>query len=496
MRSLKHALFGLILVVTSTSARAAEMPASFADMVEKLTPSVVNISSTQKVKGGFPGLQLFGMPEGGENMPPELKEFFDQFSKRGGKGMKPMEREAQALGSGFIIDESGYVVTNNHVIADAEEITVILSDDTKLKAKIIGRDSKTDLALLKVDSDRKLPAVVLGDSDASRVGDWVITIGNPFGLGGTVTAGIISARARNINAGPFDDFIQTDAAINRGNSGGPMFNSKGEVIGINTAIFSPTGGSVGIGFAVPMALAKPIIEQLKSTGKIERGLLGVKIQQVSEEMADSVGLKKPMGALVIEVTKDGPADKAGIKAGDIVTHFDGKEVKEMRFLPRMVAETKVGKKSEVTVWRGGAEKKFTVDIARMTDSDKDAEDADSKDSKKPADKTGKVDSLDVLSLSLAAITPELRAQYDIGKDVKGVVVVDVKDNSAAEKRGFQAGDVIVQVGDATVETPQAVADAVANAKKAGRKFAMVRVQRAETATFETLPLEEKQEEKK
>ncbi len=490
MRSLKHALFGLILIVSSTSARAAEMPASFADMVEKLTPSVVNISSTQKVKGGIPGLQLFGMPEGGENIPPELKEFFDQFSKqRGGKGAKPMERETQALGSGFIIDESGYVVTNNHVIADAEEITVILSDDTKLKAKIVGRDSKTDLALLKVDSDRKLPAVALGDSDTSRVGDWVIAIGNPFGLGGTVTAGIISARARNINAGPFDDFIQTDAAINRGNSGGPMFNSRGEVIGINTAIFSPTGGSIGIGFAVPMALAKPIIEQLKTSGKIERGLLGVKIQQVSEEVADSVGLKKPMGALVIEVTKDGPADKAGIKAGDIVTQFDGKDVKEMRHLPRMVAETKVGKKSEVTVWRSGAEKKFTVDIARMNDADKDPDDAEGKN--KPADKTGKVDSLDVLSLSLAAITPELRTQYDIGKDVKGVVVVEVKDGSAAEKRGFRQGDVIVQVGDATVETPQAVSDAVANAKKAGRKFAMVRVQRGENATFETLPLEEK-----
>lgn len=516
MKSLRKALIGACLLMTSaltpaalapSYAIAAEMPASFADLVEKLTPAVVNISSIQKVKtSNSPGLQLFGMPDG--DVPQDFQDFFDQFLRqqqggkegKGNKGAKRFKRpepEAYALGSGFIIDESGYVVTNNHVVADAEEVKVILSDDTELKAKIIGRDTKTDLALLKVDAGHKLPAVTLGDSDAARVGDWVLAIGNPFGLGGTVTAGIISARGRNINSGPFDDFIQTDAAINRGNSGGPMFNAKGEVIGINTAIFSPSGGgSVGIGFAVPMSLAKPIIEQLKTSGHIQRGLLGVKIQRVTEEMADSVGLAKPHGALVTEVIKDGPAEKAGIKVGDIITSFDGKEVKEMRFLPRMVAETKIGKKAEVGFWRGGKAQTVLVDIAKMNEQDKDSESANGDDDNAPqGDTADAAKTKDMLALSLANLTPDLRTRYDIAKDVKGVLVVNVKEGSEAYKRGFQPGDVVMQIGDTPVENVQAALDAVAQARKAGRKFAMVRVLRGADSAFETLPLDEKKKEK-
>lgn len=491
-------------VSLASASLAVETPASFADLVEKLTPAVVNISSTQKIKDG-PGFPMFGMPgDGGDQQ--DLQDFFDQFMQRKQQGKpekngkpkkapKPREHEAQALGSGFIIDSTGYVVTNNHVVADADEVNVILSDNTKLKAKIVGRDSKVDVALLKVEAGHPLPAVNLGDSDASRVGDWVIAIGNPFGLGGTVTAGIISARERNINSGPFDDYIQTDAAINRGNSGGPMFNAKGEVIGINTAIFSPSGGSVGIGFAVPISMVKPIIEQLKTTGHISRGLLGVKIQNVSDEVANSVGLEKAKGALVMEVTKDGPADKAGIKVGDIITKFDGKDVKEMRNLPRMVAETKIGKKADVVVWRGGAEKNFSVDIAKMSEQDKDEEASDEGDSAPQPTSKDTSKTQEVLSLSLAALNADLREKYGIDKAVKGVLVVQVKDDSEAAKRGFQPGDVILQVGDTAVDSPAAVKEALEKARSAGRKFALLRIQRGGDSVFETLPLEEKKADK-
>ncbi|MEI7668849.1 MAG: Do family serine endopeptidase, partial [Pseudomonadota bacterium] len=390
---------------------AAEPPASFADLVEKLTPTVVNISTTQKIKGGIQGQQMFELPQGGE-MPEEFRDFFEQFAKPNGK---QAEREVFSLGSGFVIDENGYIATNNHVIADADEITVIFSDDSKLKAKIVGRDVKTDLALLKVEAGKKLPAAVLGDSDNARVGDWVIAIGNPFGLGGTVTAGIVSARARNINSGPFDDFIQTDAAINRGNSVGPLFNSKGEVVGINTAIFSPTGGSIGIGFAVPMALAKPVFSQLKSSGKIERGWLGVKIQQVTEEIADSVGLKKNAGALVVSVAKGSPAEIAGILPQDIIILFDGKEIKEMRSLTRIVAETKNGKATSVEVWRKGVAKTLTIKVGELRDN----EHAENEElgNEKPKSDLGK--GKELLGLLLGNLIVEEREKYNLPPDAKG-----------------------------------------------------------------------------
>ncbi len=473
--------------ISLSSAFAAEVPPSFADLVEKLTPAVVNISSTQKTKGMQPGMQMFEMPPGAE-VPEEFRQFFEQFNKLNG-GQKPTEREVYSLGSGFIIDENGYIATNNHVIADAEEVNVILSDDTKLKAKVIGRDTKTDLALLKVDAGKKLPFVMLGDSDASRVGDWVITIGNPYGLGGTVTAGIISARARNLNAGPFDDFIQTDAAINRGNSGGPMFNMKGEVIGINTAIFSPSGGSIGIGFAVPMAMAKPVLMQLKTTGHIDRGWLGVRIEHVNDEIADSVGLKKVYGALVMEVAKGSPSDKAGIVAGDIITSYDGKEIKEMRNLPLMVADTKIGKPVPIELWRNGQIKTVQVKIGEMKEDKETATENASEGKEQNAESAPK--GKPVLGLSLSVLGSEERERHGLSADVKGVIITNIKPDSAALKRGLQAGDVITQIGDTLVSSPTDVSNAVASARKAGHKYVLLRIFRDKEAVFATLPLEEK-----
>jgi serine protease Do len=457
-------------------------PDSFADMVEKLTPTVVNISTTQKIKGIAPGMQMFEMPNNND-ISPEFKDFFEQFLGQNGR---PVEREGASLGSGFIIDADGLVVTNNHVIANADEITVILSDDSKFKAKIIGRDVKTDLALLKIDAGKKLPFAVLGDSDSARVGDWVVAIGNPFGLGGTVTAGIISARSRNINSGPFDDFIQTDAAINRGNSGGPMFNIKGEVIGINTAIFSPTGASVGIGFAVPTALANPVITQLKTSGRIERGWLGIKIRTVTEEFADSVGLKKASGAFIESVSKDSPASKAGIIKGDIITKFDGKEIKEMRNLPRVVAETKIGKTVTVEVWRKNAFKELSITVGEL----KEAEKADNSTGNESKEKLSNGKTNDILGLSIAAINPALASRYNIPEDVIGAVIIEVKQNSEAEKRKIKSGDLIIQVGDIVTKTPQDVINAVAELRKQGRKFALIQIARQkEEATFIPLPIE-------
>jgi len=481
--------FAAILLFAALPAIAGEVPPSFADLVEKLTPAVVNISTTQKAKGAAPGIQMFEMPEGGD-MPEEFRDFFDQLKKqKRGEGEKDAEREVYSLGSGFIIDENGYIATNNHVIADAEEITVILSDDTKLKAKIIGRDVKTDLALLKVDAGKKLPYVPLGDSEISRVGDWVIAIGNPFGLGGTVTAGIISARARNINAGPFDDFIQTDAAINRGNSGGPMFNMKGEVIGINTAIFSPSGGSIGIGFAVPMSLAKPVFAQLKATGHIDRGWLGVKIQPVTDEIADSVGLKKASGALVMEATKGSPAEKAGIITGDIITRFDGKEVKEMRNLPRLVADTKIGKTVAVEVWRKGGFKTVHVTLGELKEEEKAEADENNGESGTAPNVVIKTE--EVLGMSLTALTKDMREKYSLAAEVKGVVITKLKPGSEAAKRGLHAGDVISQAGDGSVNDPKDLKDAIASARNDGRKFILLHVQHLQEAIFVPLPVEEK-----
>ncbi len=435
----------LALLVFATAAQARAAPDSFADLAAELLPGVVNISSTQTIERRS-GPQLPQIPPGSP-FEEFFKEFFDQ------NRPEQRQRRATSLGSGFIIDASGYVVTNNHVIQDAEEITVILQDNTRLKAELVGRDPKTDIAVLKVKPTGTLKSVSFGDSDVARVGDWVLAIGNPFGLGGTVTAGIISARGRDINAGPYDDFIQTDASINRGNSGGPMFNLKGEVIGINTAIYSPSGGSVGIGFAIPSAAAKLVIRQIIDLGEVRRGWLGVHIQAVTDEIAEALGLDKPHGALVASVIPGGPAETAKIKPGDVILTFDGKEVAEMRRLPRIVAETGAGKKVDVVLWRDNKKTTVAVTIGELEEGPTTA-------SSRATGKSGKATTVDALGLSLSAVTKSLRERFELDGDVKGVVVVAVAEGSTAGEKGIRPGDVIVEVSQEAVTSPGQVVDKV------------------------------------
>jgi serine protease Do len=466
-------------------AYAQEHPQSFADLVEKLYPAVVNVSTTQKIKTGgkFRGMP-FNFPDA-PGMDP-FRDFFERFG--GPQAFEPLEQDVVSLGSGFIISADGYIITNNHVVDEAEEISITLNDHSKYKAKIVGRDKKTDLALLKVDPKKDLPFVTLGDSDKMRVGDWVIAIGNPFGLGGSVTQGIISARQRSINSGPFDDFLQTDASINRGNSGGPLFNTKGEVIGINTAIFSPSmgGGSVGIGFAIPTSLAKTVISQLKEFGRTHRGWLGVKIQEVSDEVADSLGMEKAIGALVLDVAKDSPADKAGISAGDVITSFNGKEITEMRFLPRIVAEAKIGASVPVTFWHKGASKTSSITIKEL---DEKSEAADDLKPEKPSKSARDNDSESMLGMDVAPLTPGLRSQLRLPAKKTGLVILDIK-RGAAAKHGLQVGDIIVAVNNEPVKTVAELKGAFETARKSNRKYVLVKISRKDDEAFITLPVDE------
>ncbi|MGO1078026.1 DegQ family serine endoprotease [Inquilinus sp. CA228] len=466
----------------SVGARAAPAPDSFADLAEKLVPAVVNISTTQKVQDGQ---DLPEMPQFPPGSP--FDEFFrDFFNRRGQGGERPQRpRNATALGSGFIVRANGFIVTNYHVIEGAEEITVVLHDNTSLEAKLIGRDDKTDLAVLKVETDKPLPFVDFGDSDVMRVGDWVLAIGNPFGLGGTVTAGIISARSREINAGPYDDFLQTDAAINRGNSGGPMFNMDGQVIGINTAIYSPSGGSVGIGFAIPSSLARGVIDQIIEFGRTKRGWLGVRIQSVTPEIAESLGLQKPEGALVAGVTEGGPAAKAGIESGDVILQFDGKPISESRRLPRVVADTPVDKQTSVTVWRKGARKDLPVTLGELEAAEESGLLASTTDSQSDSSKPQELDSLGV---TLSALTDPLKKQYSLADDQKGVVVTAVTGGSPAAEKGLKPGDVIVEVGQTEVAAPADVAKKVTEARDGGRKSVLLLVESGGDLRFVALPV--------
>ncbi len=439
-------LLALAVALATGPAHARSAPDSFADLAEELLPTVVNIATTQVVEG-----------QRGQEFEEFFKEFFE---RRGGEPPPQEQRRASSLGSGFIIDASGYIVTNNHVIAEADEITVRLHDDTLLQATVVGRDEKTDLALLKVESDKPLPAAKWGKSEKTRIGDWVVAIGNPFGLGGTVTAGIVSARQRDINSGPYDDFIQTDAAINRGNSGGPMFNIDGEIIGVNTAIFSPSGGSVGIGFAIPSSLVKNIVAQLREHGEVRRGWLGVRIQTVTEELAEGLRLESVHGALVASVTEGGPAEAAGIEQGDVVLEFNGRIVPDMRKLPRMVAETPIGEAVDVVVWRKGERKTFKVDLGELSEEQVAL-------AEEQPDST--IDSGDIpdLGLALGAITPELRERFSLAEKTDGVVITDVDATGSGAEKGLRPGDVIVEVDQEQVKTPAEVADQVKKAKSEG-----------------------------
>ena len=452
-------LLALALMAVSGAANAKTAPDSFADLAQELLPSVVNISTTQVIEGRR-GMELPKLPPGSP-----FEDFFKEFFDRNQPEQR--SRRATSLGSGFIVGAEGYVVTNNHVIQDADEITVILHDNTRLKAELVGRDQKTDIAVLKVKPQSKLSAVTFGDSDTARVGDWVMAIGNPFGLGGTVTAGIISARGRDINAGPYDDFIQTDASINRGNSGGPMFNLKGRVIGINTAIFSPSGGSVGIGFAIPSSVASPVIKQLVKHGQVRRGWLGVHIQAVTEGIAETLGLKEATGALVASIIPDGPAEKAKMKAGDIILKFDGKDVSKMRRLPRIVADTEVGKSVDIEVWRNNKKVTLKAKVEELGESPAEVA------ARTPGSGKGSESTIDALGFRLSPITPKLKSKYSLDKDIKGVVVTKVTESGPAAEKGIRPGDVIVEISQQEVTEPADIEKKVAEAEKAGRKSVLL-----------------------
>ncbi|MBE7184955.1 MAG: DegQ family serine endoprotease [Methylobacterium mesophilicum] len=448
-------------------------PASVADLAERLQDSVVNISTTQKAEGteGEGAVPPPQLPEGSP-----FQDFFDDFFKdrnQGGQG----GQKVQSLGSGFVVDaQQGMIVTNNHVIADADEIEVNFPDGDTLKAELVGTDIKTDIAVLKVDPKQKpLKAVKFGDSDKMRIGDWVMAIGNPFGLGGTVTVGIVSARNRDINSGPYDDFIQTDAAINRGNSGGPLFNMYGEVVGINTAIISPSGGSIGIGFSIPAKLASGVVDQLRQFGETRRGWLGVRIQPVTEEISESLGMKGTKGALVAGVIKGGPVDNGTIQPGDVILKFDGKDVATMRDLPRVVAESPVGKAVDVQIVRKGKQETVKVTLGRLEDNDQAADETDTQgDENNDTDSKPQAPAVSsVLGMSLGELNDETRKSFGVTKEVNGVVVTEVAPDSPAAERGIQKGEVITEIGQETVTSPKQVNDRITALKNQGRKNALL-----------------------
>lgn len=461
-------------LMLSVMPRAAfALPESFADLAENLSPAVVNISTSQTVTAPERGPRP-QLPEGSpfEDL---FRDFFDGQENQG-------PRTQSSLGSGFVIAPEGFIVTNNHVIEGADEITVNFTDGSSLPAVLIGTDPKTDVAVLKVEPLEPLAFVPFGDSTKARVGDWVLAIGNPFGLGGSVSAGIISARNRDINSGPYDDFIQTDAAINKGNSGGPLFNMAGEVIGVNTAIISPSGGSIGIGFSVPSALVKTVVGQLREFGQTRRGWLGVRIQEVTDELAEGLGLDKPSGALVSEVTTDGPAAAGGVEAGDVILKFDGRDVQEMRDLPRMVAETAVEKDVRVVVWRKGKTQTLKVVLGLLEEGEKVI----------PAEVDKPEEPAEVemaLGMKLVPMTAKARADFDIADDVTGVVITEVTGGSAAAEKGIRPGDVIVEVAQETVATPADVRGGVAKAKEEARKSVLILVQSGEDQRFVALKIE-------
>jgi serine protease Do len=458
------------------SPAAARGPEGIADVAEKVIDAVVNISTSQTVEAKGSGSNT--MPQ----LPPgsPFEEFFDDFFKNrrgpgGGKGGdNGPPRKTNSLGSGFIIDTSGIVVTNNHVIADADEINVILNDGTKIKADIVGVDKKTDLAVLKFKPPKPLTAVKFGDSDKLRLGDWVVAIGNPFSLGGTVTAGIVSAKNRDISSGPYDSYIQTDAAINRGNSGGPLFNLDGDVIGVNTLIISPSGGSIGIGFAVPSKTVAGVVDQLRQFGELRRGWLGVRIQSVTDEIAESLNIKPARGALVAGVDDKGPAKPAGIEPGDVVVKFDGKDVKDPKDLSRVVADTAVGKEVDVVVIRKGQEETKKVTLGRLQDPDKvqAAVKTDEPPPEKPVTQKA-------LGLDLAVLNKDLRTRYKIKDSVKGVVVTSVDANSDAAEKRLSAGDVIVEVAQEAVSSGDDVQKRIDQLKKDGKKSVLLLVSNGE-----------------
>jgi len=452
---------------------------SFAPLVKKVQPAVVNISVTEKAGTDQLSAQ---MPEDFRGAPFDdfLRRFFDEHGGSqgqlmphpfgGGRNDEGAGTGRIALGSGFIIDASGTVVTNNHVVGEAAKVSVTLQDNSKYTAKIVGRDPRTDIAVLKIKADKPLPYVSFGDSNAAQIGDWVIAVGNPFGLGGSVTTGIISARGRDIHAGQFDDFLQIDAPINRGNSGGPTFNLQGQVIGINTAIYSPNGGSVGIGFAVPSNVAKSVVAQLEDHGKVSRGWLGVQIQDMTPAIAASLGLQGQHGALIAAVTANSPGAEAGLKQGDVVLSFNGSEIDQLRDLPRAVSATKPGSTGTLTVWRNGQKLELQAKVGEAPENPRVAS---AGGSEQPSDE----DRAEAAGLHFAPLTPDMRRELRLGRDVNGVVISSVDDGSSADALGLTRGDVVISINQQPVATPQEAAQKLKDAAGSPRKSALLLLNR-------------------
>lgn len=427
-------VFGLVislfLVLSSRPAAAYGPPDSLADLVDKLGPAVVNIYTTETVKAPITPYHYFFQDQ--QDIPEFFRRFFDVPPPRGGQQTPEREMKRTSLGSGIITSSDGYILTNNHVVENADKINVRLSTYEEHEAKVIGRDPKTDVALIKIDTGKALPAVTFGDSDQLRVGDWVMAIGNPFGFEQTVTVGIVSAKGRSIGSETYEDFIQTDASINPGNSGGPLFDMNGRMVGINTAIFSRGGGNIGIGFAIPVNMTVNVMNQLKTKGKVIRGWLGVMIQQVTSDIAHSFGLERPIGALVGEITPGSPAQEAGIKPGDVIIEYNGKTIEQMNMLPAMVAQTPIGTKASLVIVRDGKQKTVTVTIGELKEEEQAA-----------GAKEGETGH--ALGISVQPLTPELADTLSLKKDRKGVVVVDVEPGSRAEEVGIRRGDLIIEI---------------------------------------------------
>jgi len=461
-------------VTDPVAAQRRNGPDTFADLADRLSPAVVNISTSQYVRR-----------EGDEDIPFEqfppghpFGDLFRDWLERNPEAA-PVPQQTTSLGSGFVIDEDGIIVTNYHVVTGADSVSVIFTDGTTLDATLIGADEATDIAVLQVQPDHPLAAVSFGDSDVARVGDWVMAIGNPFGLGGTVTAGIISARNRDIYSGLYDDFIQTDAAINRGNSGGPLFNMDGDVVGVNSAIISPSGGSIGIGFAIPASTAELIVRQILEFGVVRRGWLGVRVQTITPQIAESLGMDRAEGALISGITDGGPAAEAGIERGDVVIEFDGHEIGTMRSLPRVVSQTEVGRRVQVRVWREGRYRNFRVMLGELQDDEVASLTSDLPQFQA---QTGTIESL---GFTVADITPTLREQYDLRANAEGVVVT-VVDPASSAGEGIQPGDVILEVEREIVRSVDHVVQVVARADASSHDVVLFLVERGGQASYEAV----------
>jgi len=478
LRALAALFLGLaVLMAQSIAARAFTAPASFADLAEQISPSVVNITTTTTVAASTDGMPT--LPDGSP-----FQDFFKDFLDRQQQGQNPGQqqprpRRSQALGSGFVISADGYIVTNNHVIEGSDEIMIEFFTGENLPATVVGIDKNTDIALLKVESDTPLPFVTFGDSDMMRVGDWVMAMGNPLGQGFSVSAGIVSARKRALS-GSYDDFLQTDAAINRGNSGGPLFNMDGQVIGVNTAILSPNGGSIGIGFSMASNVVSKVVGQLQQFGETRRGWLGVRIQDVTPDMADALGLDAAAGAMVTDVP-DGPSKDAGILSGDVILSFDGKDVTDTRELVRIVGDSAIGRAVDVVVFRDGKRETVQVTLGRREDPEA-AIPAAAPVEKPKAEK-------EMQGMTLAELTDALREEMKLPADASGLLIRDVADGSAAAEKGLEAGDLITEAGQQRVETLQELDDLIAEARDAGRKSILLLIRRGGEPRFVALKID-------